>query len=130
MWQKVADGVYCIEDADGMPLALATTLDDGMPLRVAEQWWSASRRMLGLDWALERRFVSLPTWWSGARAGMCRPGPDAVSPPGSEDWEASAGAFPVKFICSGDPVFSALGRRHVTPASAASLPRPSGPEVR
>jgi hypothetical protein len=26
--------------------------------------------------------------------------PDAVSPPGSEDWEASAADFPVKFICS------------------------------
>ena len=26
--------------------------------------------------------------------------PEAVKPPGSEDWEASAVAFPVKFICS------------------------------
>lgn len=26
--------------------------------------------------------------------------PDEVAPPGSEEWEASAAAFPVKFICS------------------------------
>ena len=26
--------------------------------------------------------------------------PSAVSPPGSEDWEGSAVAFPVKFFCS------------------------------
>jgi hypothetical protein len=50
MWRKVADGVYCIEDADGMPLALATTLDDGTPLKAAEPLWAASRRMLDLDW--------------------------------------------------------------------------------
>jgi hypothetical protein len=50
MWRKVADGVYCIEDADGMPLALATTLDDGTPVKGAEPWWAASRRMLDLDW--------------------------------------------------------------------------------
>jgi hypothetical protein len=50
MWRKVADGVYCIEDADGMPLALATTLDDGTPLKAVEPWWAASRRMLDLDW--------------------------------------------------------------------------------
>ena len=50
MWRKVADSVYCIEDADGAPLALATTLDDGTPLKAAEAWWAASRRMLGLDW--------------------------------------------------------------------------------
>jgi hypothetical protein len=29
-------------------LALATTLEDGTPLKVAEQWWAASRRMLDL----------------------------------------------------------------------------------
>jgi hypothetical protein len=50
MWRKVADGVYCIEDADGMPLALATALEDGTPLEAVEPWWAASRRMLGLDW--------------------------------------------------------------------------------
>jgi len=26
--------------------------------------------------------------------------PETVAPPGSQDWEASAVAFPVKFICS------------------------------
>jgi hypothetical protein len=50
MWWKVIDGVYWIEDADGMPLALATTLDDGTPLKAAEPWWAASRTMLDLDW--------------------------------------------------------------------------------
>jgi hypothetical protein len=29
--------------------------------------------------------------------------PEAVRPPGSEDFEASAVAFPVKFICLIDP---------------------------
>jgi hypothetical protein len=41
--------VYCIEDADGMPLAVATTLDDGTPLMAAVPWCAASLRMLGLD---------------------------------------------------------------------------------
>jgi hypothetical protein len=37
--------------------------------------------------------------------GYVPPGwPDAVVPPGSQDWEASAAAFPVKFICSVGPV--------------------------
>jgi hypothetical protein len=49
MWRKVAEGVYCIEDADGMPLALATTLDDGTPLKAVEPWWAASRRMPVMD---------------------------------------------------------------------------------
>ena len=49
MWQKVADGVYAIMDADGLPAGLATTLDDGTPLKVAEQWWSASRKLV--EWA-------------------------------------------------------------------------------
>lgn len=49
MWHKVADGVYAIEGLDGLPIALMTTLDDGMPLRVAEQWWAGSRRLL--EWA-------------------------------------------------------------------------------
>jgi len=30
--------------------------------------------------------------------------PEAVAPPGSQDWEASATAFPGKFLCSLDPV--------------------------
>jgi hypothetical protein len=38
------------------------------------------------------RDVYLPTDW-----------PEAVAPPGSQDWEASAVEFPVKFICSADP---------------------------
>jgi hypothetical protein len=37
--------VYWIEDADGLPLVLATTTDDGTPLKVAEQWWAASNAM-------------------------------------------------------------------------------------
>jgi hypothetical protein len=45
VWHKVAAGVYWIEDADGLPLALATTTDDGTPLKVAEQWWAASNAM-------------------------------------------------------------------------------------
>ena len=32
-----------------MPAGLATTLDDGTPLRVAEQWLSASRKLA--EWA-------------------------------------------------------------------------------
>ncbi|MGH3278505.1 MAG: hypothetical protein ACRDNW_05135 [Trebonia sp.] len=39
MWHKVADGVYCIEDADGLPAALVMALDDGTPLKAAETWW-------------------------------------------------------------------------------------------
>jgi hypothetical protein len=52
MWRKVANGVYWIEDVDGLPVALATTLGDGTPLRVAEQWWDARRGMVesSLDW--------------------------------------------------------------------------------
>jgi hypothetical protein len=46
MLRKVADGVYWIEDADGLPSALVTTLDNGTPLKVAEQWWTASRTMM------------------------------------------------------------------------------------
>jgi hypothetical protein len=49
MWHKVAAGVYWIEDADGLPLALATSTDDGTPLKVAEQWWAASNAPIG--WA-------------------------------------------------------------------------------
>jgi hypothetical protein len=41
--------VYAIMDADGLPAGLATTLDDGTPLRVAEQWLSASRKLA--EWA-------------------------------------------------------------------------------
>ncbi|MGH3165809.1 MAG: hypothetical protein ACRDN0_07925 [Trebonia sp.] len=50
MLRKVAEGVYWIEDAEGSPLALVTALEDGTSLKVAEQWWAASRRMLDLDW--------------------------------------------------------------------------------
>jgi hypothetical protein len=50
MLQKVADGVYWIEDADGLPMALVTELADGTSLKAAESWWAASRRMLDLDW--------------------------------------------------------------------------------
>ena len=49
MWHKVADGVYAIEGPDGLPIALMTTLGDGTPLRVAEQWWAGSRTLL--EWA-------------------------------------------------------------------------------
>lgn len=48
MWHKVADGVYAIEGPDGLPIALATSLEDGTSLRVAEQWWAGSRA--SLDW--------------------------------------------------------------------------------
>lgn len=46
MLRKVAEGVWWIEDADGMPIALVTALDDGTPLAVAEQWWAASQTLL------------------------------------------------------------------------------------
>ena len=46
MLRKVADGVWCIEDADGMPAALVTAMEDGTPLVVAEQWWNASQMLL------------------------------------------------------------------------------------
>src|ERR1700733_11988831 len=36
-----------------------------------------------------QRMCTLPAGW-----------PEAVAPPGAEDWEAAAVAFPVKFICS------------------------------
>jgi hypothetical protein len=41
--------------------------------------------------------------------------PAEVFPPGSEDFESSAVAFPVKFICSADPVF--VGAVLYVPAS-------------
>jgi hypothetical protein len=45
--RKLADGVYWAEGADGLPAALATTLDDGVTsLKAAEQWWAASQRLL------------------------------------------------------------------------------------
>ena len=50
MLRKVADGVYWIEDADGLPMALVTALDDGTSLKAAGPWRAASRRMLDLDW--------------------------------------------------------------------------------
>jgi hypothetical protein len=46
MLRKVANGVWWIEDADGMPTALVTALADGTPLAVAEQWWTASHDLL------------------------------------------------------------------------------------
>jgi hypothetical protein len=49
MWQKVAAGVYWMEDADGLPLALASAMDDGTSLAVAEQWWAASQALV--EWA-------------------------------------------------------------------------------
>jgi hypothetical protein len=49
MLRKVAGGVYWIADANGLPLALATALDDGTPLKVAEQWWAVNSTLL--DWA-------------------------------------------------------------------------------
>ena len=68
MLRKVADGVYWTEDADGLPLALVTALDDGTSMKVAEQWWDASRRLLdwvssdaGRDWL--KRFPDLS--WPG-----------------------------------------------------------------
>lgn len=43
--------------------------------------------------------------------------PAAVAPPDSQDWEATATAFPVKFFCSRDlTVLDALGPSSVTPA--------------
>lgn len=56
MWRKVADGVWCIEDADDLPMALATTLDDGTPLRVAEQWWAAARDVIDASYDWLRQF--------------------------------------------------------------------------
>jgi hypothetical protein len=46
MLRKVADGVWYIEDADGLPAALVTTLQDGTPLGLAEQWWTASQTLV------------------------------------------------------------------------------------
>jgi hypothetical protein len=55
---KLADGVYWAEDADGLPTALATTLDDGVTsLKAAEQWWAASQRLL--DPALDALIIRL-----------------------------------------------------------------------
>lgn len=45
MWHKVTGGIYWIEGPDGIPVGLATTLDDGTPLKVAEQWWAVNRRL-------------------------------------------------------------------------------------
>ena len=49
MLRKVADGVYWSEDADGLPMALVTALDDGTSLKVAEQWWVPGQLLL--EWA-------------------------------------------------------------------------------
>jgi hypothetical protein len=46
---KVAGGVNAIEDTDGLPVALATALDNGTPLQVTEQWWGLHRRLC--EWA-------------------------------------------------------------------------------
>lgn len=56
MWQKIAHSVWCIEDADGLPMALATTLDDGTPLKVAEQWWAAARGVISASYDWLRQF--------------------------------------------------------------------------
>lgn len=42
--------VWAIEGSDGLPIALTTTLEDGTPLQVAEQWWAGSRALL--DWVV------------------------------------------------------------------------------
>jgi hypothetical protein len=47
--------------------------------------------------------------------------PAEVSPPGSEDFEASAVAFPVKFICSADPDLQRRDRLS-TPAVDRDVP--------
>lgn len=54
MLRKVAEGIYLAEDADGLPAALVTTLDDGTPLKVADQWWTASRTVMDRATALAR----------------------------------------------------------------------------
>ena len=59
MWRKVADGVWCIEDVDGLPMALATTLDDGTSLKVAEQWWAAARGVIDASYDWPRQFPEL-----------------------------------------------------------------------
>jgi hypothetical protein len=80
MWEKVAEGVYCFEDVDGMPLAVATTLDDGTPLKVAAHGgppvagcsaWTDLRAMLHLSARTLFRIIAV--WWSEIRMGMCRP---------------------------------------------------------
>jgi hypothetical protein len=68
---KLADGVYWAEDADGLPAALATTLDDGVTsLKAAEQWWAASQRLL--EWvasAAGREWIEQ----AGQHGGQGRP---------------------------------------------------------
>lgn len=63
MWQKVAHGVWCIEDDDGLPMALATTRDDGTPLKVAVQWWAVARDVIdaSCDWLRQFPESSWPT---------------------------------------------------------------------
>lgn len=53
MMRKVADGLFWTEDADGLPAALVTALDDGTPLKVAERWWATSRTLFQTlaEWA-------------------------------------------------------------------------------
>jgi hypothetical protein len=72
MWQKVADGVWAVEGADGLPTALATTLDDGTPLKVAEQWWAARQNLL--EWAASGEARE----WLGRHDGL--QGPTGDSP--------------------------------------------------
>jgi hypothetical protein len=59
--RKVADGLYWVEDADGLPAALVTALDDGTPLKAVERWWMASRTLLQTlaEWAAS----SAPCEW-------------------------------------------------------------------
>jgi hypothetical protein len=46
MWHKVADGVYWVEGPDGLPVGLATTLDGGTPLTIAEGWWAGAQKLI------------------------------------------------------------------------------------
>jgi hypothetical protein len=50
--------VYQIEDADGLSLALTTTLEDGTSLKAAGQWRGLRERLL--DWAGSDETQDLP----------------------------------------------------------------------
>lgn len=53
-----ADGVYLTEDADGLSLALTTTLEDGTPLKAAGQRRGLRERLL--NWAGSDEAQDLP----------------------------------------------------------------------
>ena len=73
---KLADGVYWAEDADGLPTALATTLDDGVTsLKAAEQWWAASQRLL--EWVAS----AAGREWTGQAGQHGGPAGSASPPP-------------------------------------------------